>query len=319
MIADETKTSVLKSFISNFIKEEFFTDIINVGLYPSQFNAISFNNENNLTNYIKKFFGELIKSCKYLGISNLKQLQTYINLSTSILNTKETNSTIINYDNVFQHLISPDITQQKIIQNVLTQRLPSLEEFQKKVDHINTNIQIFYEVQSISGSISLFDNFIELSKKPNTVIETLKLFKESVISVYNDLSKLQSLNKIDAEKDYFIISDKESVKTLTSSVVDYIAQGYSLFKTGYKFIDLPLEGIESSSVHVFAAPSNHGKSLFKINLLEHIISNNINEFNKDDGILFVTLEDDKFKLKRRLCSIFGNVDFQLIKSLYHKS
>ena len=70
------------------------------------------------------------------------------------------------------------------------------------------------------------------------------------------------------KKDYFIISDRASITKLTSSVVDYISQGYSLFKTGYNFIDGPLEGIESSSVHVFAAPSNHGKSLFKLNLLK---------------------------------------------------
>ena len=315
----ENNESILRSFINSFIKDDFFVDIVNIGLYPSEFTNVTFSKENSMSNYIKNFLNDLVKSCKKLNVSNIKNIYEYVSLSISILNIKESKSSIVNYDNIFQHLLTPTLLQQKLIQFVINNRLPNSESFRKKIETITTNIQIFHEVQSISSSILLFDNFLEIAKKPNTIIETAKLFKESVIQLYNELSKLQSITKLESEKDYFIISDKESVNELTETEVEYIANNYSFFNTGYNFIDMNVDGIESGAVHVFAAPSNHGKSIFKVNLLNLMIRNNISDFDPNDAILFITLEDNIFKLKRRLCSIFGNIDAYTIKMLYKKS
>lgn len=315
----DNRESILKSFINSFIKEDFFIDVVNVGLYPSEFTVASFSPENKFSTRVKKFFNDLIKICSNSGIQNIKQIKHYIELSSAILNIKDEKSSIINYDNVFQHFISPNIAQQKLLQFVVNNKLQSIDDFRKKIDVINTNIQIFYEVQSISGSIISFDNFLEIAKNPSTVIETVKMFKENVISLYNELSKLQCINKLETEKDYFIIGDLNSIKVLSESVVQHISSGYSFLKTGYDIIDNSVDGIESCAVHVFAAPSNHGKSIFKVNLAYRMIKENIDYFNKDDAVLFVTLEDDKYKLNRRLCSIFGNIDASVIKLLYTKT
>jgi len=135
--------------------------------------------------------------------------------------------------------------------------------------------------------------------------------------MYNDLSKLQSVKKFENEKNYFIISDEQSVKSLSDDNFEYISTGYSFFNTGYKFIDESVDGFESNSVHVLAAPSNHGKSIFKVNLTKSIIKSN--DFDENDVILYVTLEDSIYKLNRRFCIIHGNYDSSIVKKLYKSS
>jgi len=63
-------------------------------------------------------------------------------------------------------------------------------------------------------------------------------------------------------------------------LVEYISRGFSVFKTGFDLFDKTLEGVESSSVHLLSAPSNHGKSIFEINLCYRMIKNNLADFDK---------------------------------------
>ena len=144
-------------------------------------------------------------------------------------------------------------------------------------------------------------------------------YKDLVITAYNDLSKLQSLSKAEAVSDHFIITDDASCENLADTLVTYIAKGFSVFKTGFDLFDNVLNGVESSSVHLISAPSNHGKSLMCINMCKRMIEANISDFDKKDAILFVTTEDDIHKLSRRFISIFGNYKFESVRQLYAKA
>ncbi len=55
-----------------------------------------------------------------------------------------------------------------------------------------------------------------------------------------------------------------------------------------------------------------------INLCRNVVISNPNLFQKGDAIVFITLEDDAYKLLRRFISIFGNVSGDLIRRLFIK-
>jgi replicative DNA helicase len=127
------------------------------------------------------------------------------------------------------------------------------------------------------------------------------------------------LNKIDNVKDYYVLKDEKTTKVLANTLVDYISSSYNFFKTGYQLFDQYVDGFESASVHVVSAPSNHGKSIFLINLLRSIVINNIKDFEENDAIVLLTLEDNIPKVIRRISSIFGNYKHNVIKGLYRES
>jgi replicative DNA helicase len=88
-----------------------------------------------------------------------------------------------------------------------------------------------------------------------------------------------------------MISDDLSCENLANTLVTYISKGFSVFKTGFDLFDSVLNGVESSSVHLLAAPSNHGKSLMCINMCKRMIEQNTQDLDKKDVIIFLTLED----------------------------
>lgn len=314
-------SSILKVFLTNFIKNDFFIDLINVNLYPSEFSgAISTTNGNTIIKYIDKFLFDLNKTARSLKLPNYNQLCNNINLARTILNIRESGVSIITYDNVTKHISSLDSAQRKLIDTTIDNKLTSSADFKKLTDELINNIEIYYEIWSISSSIIEFEQFTDYAASTSvSVYDAVKTFRDKIIQMYNDMSNLHAINKKESEKDYFIINDKDSTKELATALVDYLAEGYSSFATGYNFIDDNVDGIESGSIHMIAAPSNHGKSLFLANLAERILENNINDFDEADTIIILTLEDDYQKLTRRLCSIFGNYDQKTIKKLYRRS
>lgn len=285
-------SQTIRAFIGNFVKDDFFIEILKIALYPSEFHEVSLSTSSSTIDFIRKFFNDILKTCYQLQITNSKQIKKYIDVSSTILNIRESKSVIIDYDNVYQHIGNVDVVQQKIINDASKHRIKDVDIFRKKIDNIIKTINVYYEVCSISSSIIMFDNLSDYANKPNvSVFEIAKLFKDNVIMMYNDLSKLQSLSKLENETDYFIINRPESNKALAENIVNYISQGYSFLKTGYDIFDNTIDGFESSSVHLFAAPSNHGKSLMMVNLVNTIVKANINDFDDGDTILYVTLED----------------------------
>ena len=310
--------NTLNSFLTNFVSENFFKEIINLCLYPSNFSASNVGETESITTYIRNFLTDLEKTLSSVNTSNINLLKSMIFMSKTILNIREFGNTIIDINNIYQHLPNLDLPQQNLLNSIkLTPIITNENDFRSFIDRLINNIQIYYEVCSISAGIIDFDKFLEYSASNSvSVYEAASMYKEKVIRLYNDLTKLQSLNKIENEKDYFIISNKESTNDLSKSLIDYISTSYSAFKSGYDIMDNNVDGIESASFYLISAPSNHGKSIWMANIAHRIITENIDDYDVNDAILVITLEDDIRKLVRRLCSIFGNYKQETIKYMY---
>ena len=319
VVTKDSKT-LLKAFISTFTSEDFIVDIIRVTLYPSEFGAFSSDKTNSVVEYIKSFLKELSNMVYKLQLSNTKVIQSQIHVANTLLTIREASANFLTYDNVFQHLVSKDLATTKLVQKAIDNRITDSDEFRKQTDNIINIIHSYYEIMSVSSTVTLLDNLQDsIFENHLSPFEALKNYKDLVIAAYNDLSKLQSVTKEEKLADYFIISDESSCEELAKTLVHYISKGFSVFRTGFDTLDTILDGIESSSVHLISAPSNHGKSIFLINLCYRMIKNNLADFEKNDAILFITLEDDIYKLSRRFASIFGNYRFDTLKKLFAKS
>ena len=314
-------SATLKTFINSFVSQEFFINFVKIGLYPSQFGNIALNmSGTNVSEYFRIFLKDLNQTVKVLNIPNHPQISKLISLTNTIYTIRDSNSSVITYDNVFQHIPSLDLPLKTFIEEVRLYRIQDADEFRACTDILLNSIQAYHEVKSISSGLILFDNFDEYATSNNiSVFEAIKNYKDIVIQLYNDLSKLQTINKLESEKDYFIISDKKSTFDLSQTLVKHLTSGYSFLQTGYNVFDNNLQGFESSTVHLISAPSNHGKSLLMINLCNKIIRKNIADFKPNDGVLFITLEDNIYKLSRRFCSIFGNIEQKVITELHLKT
>jgi replicative DNA helicase len=171
-----------------------------------------------------------------------------------------------------------------------------------------------YEEYLFNFEISEFSSFTEFAKKFEDFLIEIKLLLTS-IEKENELlgnANTDTNNKF-KNSGFFVANDESSDEILS----DFISAEYTVYKTGKVFWDGRIGGIESGSLVLLGAPSNHGKSIFLINLSKDLIENNLHLFNENDAILFVTLEDSKLKLTRRLLTIFGNYNFTHIKTLYN--
>lgn len=312
--------TLLKTFISTFTSEEFIVDLIRITLHPADFGNLISDKSNSVTDYVKSFLKGLNDVVKRLNFQTSKSIQHQISVVHSLLTIRESSVCLLTYDTAFQHLTNIDLSTTKLIQKAIDNRITEDDEFRKTTDNIINIIHAYYEVISVSGTITLFDNFQESILDNNlSPFEALKNYKDLIIAAFNDLSKLQSLNKTETLSDYFIISDDTSCIKLAETLVEYISKGYSIFKTGFNIFDDTLSGIESASTHILAAPSNHGKSIMLVNMCKRMISSNISDFNDSDCVLYITLEDDIYKLSRRFISIFGNYSHESVKNLFAKA
>jgi len=312
--------TLLKAFVSTFTSEEFMVDLVKITLHPSEFGAFSTEKSNSAIDYIKDFLKTLGEMARRLQLSTAKNIQSQIQAVNTLLTIRESSATLLTYENVFQHLATRDLITTKLIQKAIEHKLTDDESFRKLTDNVIDIIHAYYEVISVSSTITLLDNLQEAISDNNlTPFEALKNYKDLVITAYNDLSKLQSLSKAEAVSDHFIITDDASCENLADTLVTYIAKGFSVFKTGFDLFDNVLGGVESSSVHLLVAPSNHGKSILCVNLCRRMIESNISDLDKKDTIIFLTLEDDIHKLSRRFISVFGNYKFEVIKQLFAKA
>ena len=314
------KQALMRTFISRFARDEFLIDIVRAGLYPASFINVSNVESNSTVIYIHKFLTDLSKMVKTVQLANYTAIQNLINATQTILTIRESDTNIISYDNVFQHISTQDVSIQKLIKVAIDKKLKSTDEFRKITDSIINVIQAFNEIDSVSTTITSFGAFQNEVQSDNlSPFQSLKRYKELIIRAYNDLSQLQTLKKRESESDYFVISDNNSCEALARNLVNYISEGYSFLKTGVTLLDKYVDGLESNSLHMCAAPSNHGKSIWMCNICRGIIANNVVDFDEKDAVVFITLEDHKNKLVRRFCSIFGNFAHELLKDLFMKS
>ncbi|MFW6219372.1 MAG: DnaB-like helicase C-terminal domain-containing protein [bacterium] len=310
--------SMLKTFISKFASDELLSSIINLSLYPANF---PYSSSINIIEYINTFLTNVNKTSQKLNFANYKQIRNHINVTSSILTIRDSGS-IINYDNVLQHMNIQDLSSKKLIEKTIENKIDDDQEFKKLTNEVVNTINAFYEVQSIQGNILKYDVLVDsMNSLDMPIFEFLKRYKDTVIDSFNELSKLTTLNKEDDKVDNTILlKDENSAKSFAKTLVKYFKESYTYYETGFELIDNFIGGFESSSVHIVSAASNHGKSLLMINLCKNIIESNIDEFKSgDEAVLFITLEDDSNKLSRRFLSVFGNYEAKTIKNLYKES
>jgi len=320
-IIPQNQKSLLKSFISNFTSESFFSEIVSVALYPADFgNSGSLMRTETIVDYINNFLKDLVQITQKHNFPNQVQIRKQATLVSSILTIRESSPTILSYDNVFQFISPPDLATKKIINDAIQDKIKTPEIFKESLSNTRNIMNAYNEIKSISSNLLLYDYLVDsVEQNKQSIFESIKSYRDLVINSYNDLSKLQILNKIDKASDYYILKNKETTNTLSKALVDYISDSYSFFKTGYELFDKYVDGFESASIHIVSAPSNHGKSIFLINLLRNLINHNVDEFEDNDAILLITLEDNIPKVVRRISSIFGNYSHNAIKDLYRES
>jgi len=312
--------TLVKTFFGKFFDDSLFVDLINICLYPATFGAVTVGANNSTVEYINDYLRDLDKVAKAFKMGNIHVVKNKVRLIESLLTIRESGSNILSYQNVFQHLPTQDVATQSLIKKSIDNRLDSIDSFRKKTDYILNMINLFYELSHIKSSLILLSNFTDYAGNGDvSAFETVKNFKDIIINSYNDLSQLQSVNKADSISDYFVISDKQSSDALATTLFRYVSQDYSFFKTGFDLFDRYIEGFESSSVHLISAPSNHGKSIFMVNLCHMMSRMNLNDFKPNDAIVFITLEDDIYKLSRRFMSIFGNYKHSLLRMVFKQS
>jgi len=154
-------------------------------------------------------------------------------------------------------------------------------------------------------------------KSLNDIFKKINDFK---FEIQNIISQIE-LGNFDENSisDKFLLMGNEEKEEETNSleqITKFVSENYKLYETGWLFWDIPIRGFETGSIYLLAAPSSHGKTMFLINAVKKFIESNLSSFEENDGILFVTLEDNKFKLTRRIISIFGNYNFEHVKRFY---
>lgn len=319
-IQTQQTSDLLKTFVGKFLSDELFVDMINVSLYPATFGSVTIGGNNSTVEYIRTFLFDLSKVSKALKLRNNNTIQNNISIVNTLLTIRESGSSILNYANVFQHVPSQDLNTQTLIKKAIDNQLQSVDEFRKLTDNTLRVIGMYYEVSNIKSTLVHLGNFSEYSSNSDiTAYEVVKHYKDIIINAYNDLSSLQSVNKAEAISDYFVIYDKQSSEHLAETLFRYVSQEYSFFRTGFDLFDKYVEGFESSSVHLISAPSNHGKSIFMLNLAHMMSRMNYNDFMPGDAVVFVTLEDDIYKLSRRVMAIFGNYRYNLLRRVFKQS
>jgi len=316
-----TQKSLLKSFISNFTSDTFFAEIASLALYPADFsNNSSLVKADSIIEFLKKFLKDITITTSKHNFSNQMQIRRQTELITSILTVRESTPMIVSYDNIHKYINTPDLAAKRILTMAINGKKTSLEQFKEDLGVTINVINAYNELQLISNNLLLYDYLVDsVDQNTQSVFESIKTYRDLVINSYNDLSKLQILNKIDKSADYYVIKDKPSANVLSKSLVEYISDSYNFFKSGYELFDKYVDGFESASIHMISAPSNHGKSIFLINLLRNLIVHNLDDFEQDDAIVLVTLEDNIPKVIRRVSSIFGNCRYNTIKDLYRES
>jgi replicative DNA helicase len=311
--------SLLSTFVSKFTTPQFIENTLNVLLYPSSPN-IAIQSSVDITTFLKKFIILVRKDLATVKINSeipVNVIRKYFDTLKYVLDIKSDMSTIqITYHNVLQYFQKRDINIDKLLRQVVNTQLTSLVSYRQLFDDILLNIQAYNELHSVRSTFIEFDIFMNDAKNNETpILNTLKNYKELISNSYSSLSKLEVVSKTDNLSDYFVLGgDKDELSKVSQSLTTFLQSGYNFYKTGYSLIDLNLGGLESGSVTIISGPSNHAKSIFMINLVSKIVQNN--EFEPNDCLLFITLEDSIYKLIRRVISIFGNYCSVTVRDIF---
>lgn len=305
-----------KSFMRMFTSDTVFADILKLALYPSDFGKLS-TSSTTITKYMRNFLKELRKMSTKIGLENFNIIIEQTNFVDTILNIREANSVIITYDNIDSYINGLTISQINLLNIAKQDRITDDDTFRITLSNILSIIDCYTEFLTMSQTLNDEDLFLQkLKNNKVSPLEAIKEFKDLRIKQYNILTNLKSINKQEQFTNYFILGSPKSNDKVSDALTKFISSGFNSFNTGYGFFDKNLEGIETSSVYMITAASNHGKSLLLVNLCKSIIESNLQSWQNNDVVLVFTLEDDIFKVSRRFTSIFGNYKYNVIKTMY---
>lgn len=313
---------IFDKFISKYTNLDFFKDIINIFLYPSDFStSVGGSSESDsLPAYLNSFFIDLQKKLSQYGNSNKNIADKMIDASRTILKLRDAGKGLITYNSIDQHFVSTNALIKKLIQEVKDSKIETDDDFRQKINNIIVNIKYYYDFQVALSGMTKIHEYLDLVEKQETSpIEAVEKYKEMSLQLDSDMSTLSTCAQDETTTDYYVLSDKESVSQISDSIVDYLCDNYSFYNTGLEAYDQSVDGFESSSVHLIASPSNGGKSITLSNLFYRIANQNKKDFDENDAALYITCEDDTIKTTRKFISIFGNYEFSNVRNIYRAS
>lgn len=293
--------SLLITFLNQFVNQEFLEDIINVAIYQADINAFNQRHDqvSNLDK-IKLFLADIhqdierLKKVNALGNYPINLVKINIAFAKRVIELKTSIGVrLLTYDTLEDTFNKSELHIVTIIKRVKEKRLTNIDDFKYKLNEIINKIQIGEEIRSIKKSFAALDDVKKaLNSKDPQILNTLFNYRNAIDVASEDLSKLKSINLSDSLSNSIMIGDgDESINDAVDNLVQYLSSGYAFYKTGYDIIDQNIGGIEAANFHLICGPSNNAKSLFMINLLYNMIYYNRHEFDANDVVLYITLED----------------------------
>ena len=154
-------------------------------------------------------------------------------------------------------------------------------------------IRIGNEVREIKNSLLKLDEIKDQLKDPNcNILNVLLDYRRAIDLASTEVTKIRSIDITESlSNSIFIGGLNYDPTTIVDNTVKYLGSGYAFYKSGYKLIDESIGGIEAANLHLICGPSNNAKSIFMINLLRNMALNNKFEFEPNDLMLYITLED----------------------------
>jgi len=320
-IPQQSSDGLRNNIFFKMVNVQFFYKLLRVCLYQSDFGSAGFSKDSDIVQLLKGFIHTSIKETKRRNSPNVqkKQLLSTIHLISQILDIKqEITSRLITYDNIFEHFQNLDQNTTALLNKITSDRVNSSGEFQNEITDIIHGVQIFNEMMTLDGVLIQVDLLKNMAGDDSySILNVVKEYKETVLAAYDSLSSLTTIMNDELLSDYLVFCDKPSIDRAIEDITKFLATSYHHYMTGYDLFDGAIDGIETSSVHIIAGPSNHAKSIFMLNIARNMIVFNRQHFKSNDAVLFITLEDDIHKLLRRIISIFGGYDSRIVKSMFH--
>ena len=333
MTSSIPESKIQSTILSKFADVSFLSSITNVLLYNGDLRAFD-DTGTGIFSFIRDFVlslkkdiqtGQLTLSITPSHINNILDLIYKLNVMK-----EDINASLVHYDNVSFHLsevFKKNPSLKSFVQNVIDNKITDANEFKNELDNVTKTIQLYNEVKSIRQTLNKLDYFIyKCQSEDSSAYDVIAEFRRLIIDMQGSISALKTVTK-DELDDYIIISrtngeteQDESVNpvdVITEKLLNFFTSGYTFSKSGYDIIDSTIGGIESNTVHIISGPTNHGKSIFMLNLCRNMALH-CESKSKKNVIVFITLEDDIYRLLRRYFSIFGNYDSSAIRELFIK-
>lgn len=304
-----------------YANKDFIAKFINVCLYQSDFSAVSgINNNSQIIKYFKGFLTQLTDDVRNTSSFSIQQkpIISSINLVKKILDVKDENTArLVTYDSVGHHFNTVDMFSSKILEYVQTNRISDFQKYKNELNELIASIEVYNELKKVKILFSEMDYLRQQSQNPSTSpLNFIKDYRNHIQNAYLQIGSLKNLTKDNNDDNYVEFYDETCNDQIQTKLFSFFSTKYSFYKTNYPIFDDNLEGLESGAVTIISAASNNGKSLLMMNILRNVVINPKNTFEPNEMILFITLEDDIFKVYRRFLSIFGNINTKITKQFF---